>query len=169
MRRTLPWLVCLALLSPAAPSAADKPAPCKAAEFRQFDFWIGDWEVHAPDGSLAGTNRIDSILDGCGLQENWAGAKGLTGTSLNTYDAPRRVWHQTWIDSQGGVLLLEGALRAGSMVLSGTSPAQAGGTITDRITWSRLDGGDVRQLWEQSKDGGRTWSVGFDGRYTRKR
>src|SRR5262245_23301808 len=32
--------------------------PCGAPENRQFDFWIGDWQVHKPDGSFAGMNRI---------------------------------------------------------------------------------------------------------------
>ncbi len=37
-----------------------------------------------------------------------------------------------------------------------------------RITWSQLDGGRVRQLWESSTDG-KEWKVTFDGTYTRKR
>ena len=27
-------------------------ASCGAPENRQFDFWVGDWQVHRPDGSL---------------------------------------------------------------------------------------------------------------------
>ena len=46
---------------------------CTKAEFRQFDFWLGDWEVTLPDGKVAGTNKIESILGGCVLQESWAG------------------------------------------------------------------------------------------------
>jgi len=54
------------------------------------------------------------------------------------------------------------------MVLKSAAPAKKGAPI-DRITWEPLPGGDVRQLWEQSSDGGATWTVAFDGRYTRKR
>jgi len=36
-----------------------------------------------------------------------------------------------------------------------------------RMTFFPQDG-TVRQLWEQSVDGGKTWSVAFDGLYTRK-
>jgi hypothetical protein len=37
----------------------------------------------------------------------------------------------------------------------------------ERISWTPLPRGDVRQLWERSADGGRTWTVIFDGRYSR--
>jgi hypothetical protein len=42
------------------------------------------------------------------------------------YDAARQVWHQTWVDSSGTLLLLEGGLRGKSMVLEGqTRPSDA--------------------------------------------
>ncbi len=159
--------ILLALLHPAR--AANPPRPCGAPQHRQFDFWIGEWDVRTPDGKLAGTNRITPILGGCGLQENWTGAGGTTGTSLNTYDAARGLWHQTWIDSSGSVLLLEGSFRDGKMVLSGVTRPAGSATTTDRITWEALRGGDVRQLWEQSSDGGTSWTVAFDGRYKPRR
>jgi len=156
------------LVLPRPAQAADAPRPCAAPQHRQFDFWIGEWDVRTPDGKTAGTNRITGILGGCGLQENWTGAGGTVGTSLNIYDAARALWHQTWIDSTGSLLLLDGAFRDGRMVLSGTTRSAKGGTTTDRITWEPLAGGDVRQLWEQSSDGGASWTVAFDGRYTRR-
>ena len=156
----------MALLPPAL--AAAPPPPCGTPQHRQFDFWIGEWDVRTPDGKRAGTNRITGILGGCGLQENWTGAGGTTGTSLNTYDATRGLWHQTWIDSSGTVLLLEGTFRDGRMVLGGVTRQARGATTHDRITWEPLGGGDVRQLWEQSSDGGTSWTVVFDGRYTRR-
>ena len=149
--------------------AAEETRHCGAPEHHQFDFWIGEWEVRTPDGRLAGTNRITTIVDGCGLQENWTGARGMIGTSLNTYDESRRRWHQTWIDSSGSVLLLDGSFKDGRMVLAGSTPSGAGETTDDRITWERLDDGRVRQLWEQSSDHGATWTTVFDGRYTRRR
>jgi hypothetical protein len=161
--RTIRFLIVPILLAALGPvRAADAPRPCSSPQHRQFDFWIGEWDVRTPDGKRAGTNRITGILGGCGLQENWTGAGGTVGTSLNAYDTTRALWHQTWIDSSGSVLLLEGSFRGGKMILSGASNS-------DRITWEPLAGGDVRQLWEQSSDGGTTWTVAFDGRYTRRR
>ena len=37
-----------------------------------------------------------------------------------------------------------------------------------RITWTPLDGGRVRQHWESTTDGGKTWVTAFDGLYTRR-
>jgi uncharacterized protein DUF1579 len=145
--------------------------PCDAPEAHQFDFWIGDWEVRTPDGKVAGTNRVEPVLGGCAIQEHWTGSRGMSGTSLNMFDPATRRWHQTWVDDHGTLLLLDGAYTDGSMVLTGQTPPGPGSTapMRQRITWSRLEGGDVRQLWEQSADGGATWKVIFDGHYHHKK
>ena len=160
--------------APAAATAASTPAvsaatagsPCDAPEHRQFDFWVGHWQVHAPNGKVAGTNRIERLLGGCVLQENWIGAGGGTGTSLNFYDRASGEWNQVWVDGRGGVLRLTGGLRDGAMVMTGTVPGAKGGTVQQRITWTPLPGGAVRQYWETSTDG-QQWQASFDGTYTR--
>ncbi len=160
--------ILFALMSPAlADTPAVAPAACTAAPYRQFDFWIGDWNV-TQNGKQAGTNRIDRILGGCALLENWKGTGGSVGNSLNYYDATRAVWHQTWIDNQGSPLELEGKLEGTDMVLTGnTRDAQSGVTVINRLTWIPRPDGAVRQHWETSTDGGKSWSTAFDGLYTR--
>jgi hypothetical protein len=149
--------------------SAASPA-CTGAEHRQFDFWIGDWDVTLPNGNKAGTNRIQSINAGCGLREEWTGARGSTGTSLNAFDASSGRWHQTWIGSDATLLLLDGELRDGTMELSGTTIGADGAKTLHRIRWTPMGGSPptVRQLWESSTDGGKTWTVAFDGIYRRK-
>jgi len=152
-------------------STAAAPAPCSGPEYRQFDFWLGDWEVTGPKGGVVGTNLVERVQGDCGLRENWAGKGGITGTSLNIWNAEDGRWHQTWIDSTGGLLLLSGGLVNGAMVMSGTtkSTAHPGGTTLQRITWTPNADGTVRQLWEASEDDGTTWTVAFDGLYTKKK
>jgi hypothetical protein len=161
----------LALLLAAAPTAASqqhaRPPACTSAEHHQFDFWIGDWEVTLPNGKHAGTNTIEPILTGCVLRETWSGAGGMHGTSYNIYDAAGRRWHQTWVDDGGNLLELNGAFEGGRMVLTGEQKDSSGTTL-QRITWTPSAGGEVRQLWEASSDGGKTWSVQFDGRYKKR-
>jgi hypothetical protein len=159
-------------LAPAAfvipPRATRNPSlGCAAAEHRQFDFWLGAWEVRRPDGRLAGTNRITRILGGCVLEEHWTGAGGSRGTSVNIYDGGRHRWHQTWVDDEGLLLQLDGGLVGNRMELTGETVGDDGKPVRQRITWEPLDGGRVRQLWETSADAGATWSVAFDGIYTR--
>lgn len=131
-----------------------------------FDFWMGDWDVHNSEGKLLGRNTITSMFDNGMVHEHWRGNGGLEGRSINGYDAARGVWHQTWMDASGGVLLLDGGLRVGAMVLEGSAPSGDDLTVVDRqrITWTREADGP-RQVWESSSDDGLTWTVAFDGWY----
>lgn len=158
----------LAMLATAA-GAQDQPPPsCEAAEYRQFDFWAGAWEVVTPDGEVAGRNTIQRILNGCALEEHWRGAKGSTGKSLNMYYARDGKWHQSWVDGNGGRLDLAGGLdERGRMVLSGTMPGREGGEVLHEISWEDLGDGTVKQHWRVSRDGGEAWQDAFVGIYRR--
>lgn len=147
-------------------NADEKPeAACGDPVMHQFDFWIGRWQV-TENGKPAGTNSIERILDGCALLENWVGAQGGAGKSLNFYDRADGLWHQTWVDRSGGALNLAGKFLDGAMRLVGERPATAKGPATrHRITWTPLPDGKVRQLWESSLSGKEEWTVQFDGLY----
>jgi len=142
-------------------------AACGAPEFRAFDFWIGSWEVTGPQGNIVGHNRIESAHGGCVLRENWTGATGSVGQSLNSYDRSRAAWHQTWVDNGGLLLLLDGNPVDGGMRLAGETQGPDGSVTKHRITWTveADDGSLVRQLWESSTDGGESWAVAFNGLY----
>lgn len=146
-----------------------KAAPCSTPEYRQFDFWQGDWDVRDPSGKIVGRNRIVALHGGCALQESWTGASGHAGTSLNIYDSDRKRWHQTWVDGNGGLLQLDGGIVDGAMVMRGETLSDTPPKTTlQRITWTPQRDGRVRQLWEASSDGGRTWDVVFDGMYSKR-
>jgi hypothetical protein len=143
--------------------------PCADEAHRQFDFWVGTWEVTNAQGKVAGTNRISSILGSCVLLEEWQSDGGpYSGKSLNIYDAANDKWHQTWVDNGGLLLELDGGLKDGNMVLEGRRPGQDGAEVLHRITWEPLGGGDVRQTWDTSTDDGQTWSTQFNGLYSPK-
>lgn len=155
----------LAALQCAAQAPAPAPRPCTAPEYRQFDFWLGDWNVEAPaNPGRTSRNRITSANGGCTLLEQYTTPGGFEGSSLNFYDAARKVWHQTWIDNQGQPLYLEGGLQGDAMVMQTTADA----TIVQRITWTPLPDGRVRQHWESTGDAGRTWATVFDGYYSKR-
>jgi hypothetical protein len=165
---TAPVLMLL-LVSPApAQSGAPPVRACAAAEYHQFDFWLGEWNVTLPDGKVAGSNRIESIMGGCVLRESWTGVRGHQGTSYNIYDSSHHRWHQIWVDDQGNLLELDGRFSDGRMALTGETIDSAGNRTLQRITWQETAPGKVRQLWESSNDGGKTWTVAFDGRYTKR-
>ena len=142
-------------------------AACDSASHRAFDFWLGQWQVKTLDGKVAGVNRIEREYDGCVLHERYATARGYSGESLNIYDASRKVWHQTWVDTTGLLLLLEGGIRDGKMVLEGETRGADAQATKHRITWTPNADGTVRQLWESTDASGR-WTTAFDGLYTRQ-
>ena len=149
------------------PALAAAQQPCSAPEHRQFDFWLGEWAVHTPDGKLAGSNRIAKEYGGCVLHERYTTPGAFSGESLNAWDAGTRRWHQTWVDSSGTVLLLDGTLQDGVMVLEGKTTAVDGTVTRHRIRWTPNADGSVRQHWE-STDASGAWTTAFDGRYTRR-
>lgn len=157
------WL--LILCGPAL--AQNSPSACVSADHKAFDFWIGQWNVLTPDGKLAGTNSIKKDLAGCVLHESYSTGRGYSGQSFNIYDASRKVWHQTWVDSAGALLVLEGGLRDGRMVLEGQSINPDQSITKQRISWTANPDGSVRQLWESAGLDG-VWTVVFDGKYSRK-
>ena len=104
----------------ASPAAGATPA-CAAPEYRQFDFWIGDWDVYdVGDSKPSMRIAVEKILDGCALRETYRDVNGMLGESLNFYDAGRKLWQQTWATNRGQVLLLEGKLENGKMAFRAT-------------------------------------------------
>jgi hypothetical protein len=121
-------------------------------------------------GKLAGHNRIDRILDDCALLENWTGAQGGEGKSLNFFDRDDGLWHQTWVDRSGGALFLSGKFENGAMRLEGVRSATGKqAAMRHRITWTALPDGSVRQLWESSPVAKEEWTTQFDGLYVREK
>jgi hypothetical protein len=143
--------------------------PCKADENRHaFDFWIGKWNV-TQDGQFAGTNDIQPILGHCVLLEQWESATGQKGKSFNYYDPGKKHWRQVWISDTGSVVEYTGEARDGGMYFTAETVDPTDGSVTDhKFEFTRYDNGDVRQLWQTSTDGGKTWTTIWDGRYARQ-
>jgi len=162
----------------AAPSPAVTSAPaqapsaaCGGPEYRQFDFWLGEWDLVGADGKKLAENRVVSILGGCAIQENGGSAESGQRMSVSAYDPATRHWHQTLIDDGGAVLKLEGEFANGKMVLVGERPSlkEKGVTITHRIAWTALPDHRVRKSWDYSNNGGRLWRPVSDGTYVPKK
>ncbi len=144
--------------------------PCQfAAEYKQFDFWVGEWNVETTQGQPAGKNIIERTEQGCILMENWTGAAGGTGKSINFYNASTGKWRQTWVDSTGNVAEYEGEYKDGAMRFDGNPVTNNGQKTLRRLTLSSLGPDRVRQLFEQSADDGKTWTPQFDLIYVRKK
>lgn len=169
--RRIAFCLTLSFLLPAVVIAQDAPEPppppCSSPAHREFDFWLGEWSVRntaAPADRPAARNSITRVHGGCAIREEYHAPNGYSGTSVSFYDAARESWHQTWIDNQGRPIYLDGGRRGDSMVLTERGDD---GRI-NRVTWTPLPGGRVRQLWEASADDGKVWKVVFDGIYEKR-
>ncbi|MCK6428417.1 MAG: DUF1579 domain-containing protein [Burkholderiaceae bacterium] len=152
-------------------AVAQAPADCRAAEHRQFDFWIGDWIVRWTDAqgrAFEGRNRIRKTLDDCVVLEEFDGRPGtpLRGISVSTYDRKAGRWRQTWVDNGGRYLDFEGGIEAGRMVL--VRRASVGGrTVLQRMVFGGIERDALTWDWQRSDDEGRTWTTTWRLAYRR--
>lgn len=162
-------LACLFLISLTNCTLA-QAQPCSDSSFRDFDFWVGQWDVYDNStGNLAGSNTIEPLEQGCGLMESWTGAGGSTGVSINYFNPVRNEWRQLWVSAGQYAIDIAGGLANDSMVLSGELYNYANGESYDfRGTWTPNADGSVRQFFEQFNPDNQSWEPWFDGRYERK-
>jgi|SRR5579863_796730 len=138
-----------------------KHAFCDAPEYRQFDFWIGDWDGFEGGEPPVARLHVDKLLEGCVIHERYEGADGHRGESFSIYDALRKVWHQSWVTNRGELLVIEGTFQDGEMVLTGADRTTNGRERRVRGTW-KAEGDAVRETAVTSTDGGKTWQPWFD-------
>ncbi len=138
----------LPLQSAAQLTRAFPGTACSGPRYREFDFWVGEWNVFGTNDVFFGTNAVTSELDGCLVQEHWISSAGTRGRSLNTFDAETGMWHQDWASQGTGAsarLRTSGGLEGGEMVLTGVRHPVIGFTFIDTWTWTEDAQGNVIQ------------------------
>jgi len=141
--------------------------PCRnAPEYRQFDFWLGEWDVEV-SGQRIARSSIQLILDECVVFENYQQGGGYSGKSLNAWNALAKRWEQYYTDTGGGARFWVGAIQDAKMVMT-TEFERNGAKVVNRMTYSKEGPDRVRQFIETSLDGGKTWAAGYDGMYVRR-
>ena len=83
MRCMLALVLLFAGTNGATAQSAPAEPPCGSAEHRQFDFWVGEWDVFATGTSKqVATSRIEKLHGGCTIRENWMPTSNPGGGSL---------------------------------------------------------------------------------------
>ena len=141
--------------------------------FREFDFWIGDWDVRAtgqPPFGPAARNTVTLEENGCVVMEHWNAPGGSHGQSFNIFDRSIGMWRQTWVDATGGQHDYRGNLKDGNMAFTGDIPVPNGqlGRVPVRLTFFKLGRDSVRQFSDISTDSGKTWRTNYDLTYVRR-
>jgi hypothetical protein len=147
------------------PPPGPPPTGCTSPESRQFDFWVGSWDLY-PNGkdTKVAHSLIERLYMGCAIRENWMPLRAGGGGSLNSYVPKEKLWRQTWIDSSGARVEFKGGLQGRSMVLEGFWPGSAPGGKdgVTRMTYTPNPDGSVRQHGQVTTDNGKTWLESFD-------
>jgi tetratricopeptide (TPR) repeat protein len=142
--------------------------PCRSvAEHRQFDFWVGTWNVIIA-GTQVGVNTITRHAEGCMIMEDWK-SPGQIGNSLNFYDTTMRKWRQIFVYDNGGSNDWVGGFVNGKMVFETSATAPSGVTTLNRMTFTPLGPDSLTQVIEASTDGGKTWTTPWNSVYLRQK
>jgi hypothetical protein len=137
--------------------------PCTDGAHRQFDFWIGHWDVFDVERPtvIVAHARIELILNGCVLHEVYESVDGHKGEGFTMYDATRSTWHQSWVNDRGYLLTIEGGLHGEAMILQGVDYLPDGKPRLVRGEW-RIEDHGLREVATRSTDEGATWVPWFD-------
>ncbi|MBC8343045.1 MAG: DUF1579 family protein [Bacteroidetes bacterium] len=162
-------LIVIILLLIAQQNVAQQANEESLKMFHQFDFWIGHWDVYKYGTDvIVGESRIEPIIDGIGLLENYSAKNSpYAGKSLNKYNPAKEHWEQYWIDNSGLTLFLSGGIVDQKMVLNDTEYVDPSSGF-NKIVWEKLNDNTLRQTWSISKDNGQNWIILFDGEYKRR-
>jgi ketosteroid isomerase-like protein len=147
--------------------------PCMHdARYRQFDYWVGDWDVRPTGTPLTpgvARNTITIEENGCVIMEHWNPPGGGGGQSYNIFDRTYGKWRQTWVDRFGGQHDYRGGPNAkGDIEYIGDMPGP-GGRVPVKVTFFNLGKDSLRQYSEVSRDSGKTWVLNYDLMYTRRK
>ena len=164
-------LAAASLLAAAEPPA--KPAdagryPCR--DEHTFDFWVGDFDATPWDGPstpVRGHLHNTREYEGCVIVERWEGATGSRGMSMAFYDVNRRAWRMVWNGDDNQSNDFEGAYKDGAMRFEGWVLDPGGKRLLARNVLENVSPDTIRHIYSISSDGGKTWEVKSDGRFSR--
>jgi hypothetical protein len=157
-----------------AASAHRAPACATDSNYQRLAFWVGDWDVVDSTGAHYANQRVRAVLDDCAFTAEWTGRVGDKGLNVSAYDGRANEWRQVYMSNQ--------VPAPTSISLRRSDPSYDGPGVRfiplveppanvlsrSRVTLMPMDGGRVMQLFEDSKDGGKTWFVIFRAEHRRQ-
>ena len=139
--------------------------------FQRLAFWVGTWDVFDSTGTRYATQKVSAVLDACAVVAEWSGTRGDKGVSLSAFDPRAHEWKQMYtsnqVPTQSGV-----SVRKSDSSYAGPGirfiPLVGDMTMQTRVTILPLEGNRAAQLFEDSRDGGRTWRLQFKAEHRRE-
>jgi hypothetical protein len=153
-------------------------AACDTPQGRQFDFWLGEWNIQQKilraDGGwleLPAHTSVTSSMGDCALIEHWKGeveffwegmkhAEPLEALSVRAYDPQSGQWRLHWMSSRAPRFgnAFEGTFKDGRGEFFSTRQGPKG-EQKSRITFSDIT--EITVHWDLaiSNDEGKTWTT----------
>jgi len=145
--------------------------PCmNNAHNREFDFWVGQWNVYQTGTDYqVGKSKIENVSGGCLILENWmAVGNPDEGKSMNFVNPKTGKWEQHYMGIAGvSQNYYNGEYMEGAMRYQGDGVNKAGDKLLFHLTYFNESPNQVRQLLEQSVNDGKTWITLYDFTYKR--
>lgn len=183
------WAAILVLsgdaLVPSPAPAQNGPDWCPEPEARQFDFWIGEWDVenqNSAPGSAgwsttgSATNRVYAVVGGCAIVEHWRGyafpaAGHIVGFSVRAWDPGARQWEIVLLWPMGSPPRFgtsAGRFEDGRGVFRNRFATPAGDAVVSRLDFYDIT--DTAFVWSNgvSRDEGETWTSSWIMEFTRR-
>lgn len=156
---------------------AETTSLCSSQEARQFDFWLGEWDVSwpaeqaggEPGARMTGRNSITNLFGDCVIEENFTtDDASFRGHSVSVYDEKAGLWRQTWVDSAGAFLVFSGGPDGNDFTLA-TDPVDTdNGTVINRMVFTDITADSLEWSWQRSTDGGKSWTDRWNISYRRR-
>jgi len=171
--------VCLTLAILARPGIANAQA-CEEPQARQFDFWVGEWNVnnrYLVQGEWRDVGsaevRVFPVAGGCGMVELWDGMLGrqrIRGFSARVWNPSDSAWTLVlnWPQpNRAAFSTLSGTFRHGRGEFRSQSVGSDGLVMT-RYTFSDISPDRFRWNDGTSLDSGATWRTQWIMEYARR-
>lgn len=150
------------------------PSPCAGPEYRQMDFWVGDWDLEFDAGKgqvgHATTLVTRNAFGDCVIAEHYSqAAAGYTGASWSIYDSQIGQWRQTWVDTSGSVFVLVGGPVTGKPYAFELKTVDVRGPakVFKRMIWQDVTPDSLTWRWQALEPDG-SWKDEWVLRYHRK-
>lgn len=135
-----------------------------------FGQFVGDWEIYEarykqPDGTwvrMKGEVHFGWILGGTAVQDVWIGCPegsetlAVYGTTIRFYDPKIDAWRSTWISPIKGLVKVFIGRHVGDEIVLETKTVEG---KPERWIFSEITLQSFRWRSEESKDGGKSWTL----------
>jgi hypothetical protein len=143
-------------------------SPCASdSTYQRLAFWVGDWEVVDSTGAHYATQRVRAVLENCAITAEWESGGGYKGLSMFAFDPKSSEWRQMYaanqVPSPSGVELRrsDSSYRGPGVRFILLLDPQDGNLVRSRVTIMPLSDHRAMQLFEESRDAGKTWHTVF--------